>query len=125
MRSPLLGLVAGLLLLAGCGNSTSPGGSAVGVTIQNFSFSPAALTVKVGTVVKWTNNGPSAHTTTSDAGAWDSGQVSGSTSGGAYGGGSAGGSYQLTFTAAGTYAYHCTNHPPSLYPGFTGTITVQ
>lgn len=125
MRSHLLGLAAGLLLLAGCGNSTSPGSSVVGATIQDFSFSPAALTVKVGTVVKWTNNGPSAHTTTSDMGTWDSGQLSGPTSGGGYGGGSAGGSYEYTFPAAGTYAYHCTNHPPSLYPGFTGTITVQ
>jgi len=26
--------------------------------------------------------------------------------------------------AAGTYDYHCSNHPPSLNPGFTGTIMV-
>jgi len=102
-----------------------PSGSVVGVTIQDFSFSSAALTVKVGTTVKWTNNGPSPHTATSDMGAWDSGQLSGPTSGGSYGGGTAGATYQYTFTAAGTYGYHCTNHPPSLYPGFTGTITVQ
>jgi len=99
-------------------------GSVVGVTIQDFSFSRAAVTVKVGTTVKWTNNGPSAHTATSNTGTWDSGQVSGPTSGGGYGGGSAGGTYQHTFMAAGTYDYHCSNHPPSLYPGFTGTITV-
>ncbi len=103
-----------------------PGGSVVGVTIQDYSFSPAALPVKVGTTVQWTNNGPSPHTTTSDLGTWDSGQLSAPTSGGGYGGGSAGGTYRYTFTAAGTYGYHCANHPPSLpqYAGFTGTITV-
>jgi len=44
-----------------------PSGSVVGVTIQDFSFSPSTLTIKAGTSVKWTNNGPSAHTTTSGA----------------------------------------------------------
>jgi len=125
-------LQALLLVSAACGSSTglsgggggNMSGSVVGVTIQDFSFSPAAVTVKVGTTVKWTNNGPSAHTATSNTGNWDSGQVSGPTSGGGYGGGSAGGTYQHTFMAAGTYDYHCSNHPPSLYPGFTGTITV-
>ncbi len=121
LRSQLHAL---LLASAACTMSTAPSGSVVGVTIQDFSFSPAAVTVKVGTAVKWTNNGPSAHTATSNTGTWDSGQLSSPTSGGAYGGGSAGGTYQYTFTAAGTYAYHCSNHPPSLYPGFTGTITV-
>ncbi len=125
-------LQALLLVSAACGSSTglsgggggNMSGSVVGVTIQDFSFSPAAVTVMVGTTVKWTNNGPSAHTTTSNTGTWDSGQLSSPTSGGGYGGGSAGGTYQHTFMAVGTYAYHCSNHPPSLYPGFTGTITV-
>ncbi len=125
-------LQALLLVSAACGSSTglsgggggNMSGSVVGVTIQDFSFSPAAVTVKVGTTVKWTNNGPSAHTATSNTGTWDSGQVSGPTSGGGYGGGSAGGTYQHTFMAAGTYDYHCSNHPPSLNPGFTGTIMV-
>ena len=125
-------LQALLLVSAACGSSTglsgggggNMSGSVVGVTIQDFSFSPAAVTVMVGTTVKWTNNGPSAHTTTSNTGTWDSGQLSSPTSGGGYGGGSAGGTYQHTFMAAGTYDYHCSNHPPSLYPGFTGTITV-
>ena len=125
-------LQALLLVSAASGSSTglsgggggNMSGSVVGVAIQDFSFSPAAMTVMVGTTVKWTNNGPSAHTTTSNTGTWDSGQLSSPTSGGGYGGGSAGGTYQYTFMAAGTYAYHCSNHPPSLYPGFTGTVTV-
>ncbi len=116
-----------LLASAACGSSTGGGGAPmpVGVTIRDFSFSSAAVTVKVGTTVKWANNGPSVHTATSNTGTWDSGQLSGPTSGDPYyGGGSPGATYQYTFMAAGTYDYHCSNHPPSVYPGFTGTITV-
>ena len=93
---------------------------------QDFAFSPASLPIKVGTTVKWMNNGPSARTTTSDAGAWNSGTLSAPSSGGSYGGGATGGSYQFTFNAPGTYGYHCALHPPSSpqYAGFTGTITV-
>ena len=129
------GLPALLLVTAACTTSTGLGGGGSScvpsatlacVAIRDFTFSPASVSIKVGTTVKWTNNGPSAHTTTSNTGVWDSGTLSAPTSGGAYGGGSAGGSYQLVFTAAGTYGYHCTIHPPSLpqYAGFTGTITV-
>jgi plastocyanin len=80
----------------------------------------------MGSTVKWTNNGPSSHTTTSDTGVWDSMALNAPTSGGGYGGGggSAGGTFEFTFTQTGTYGYHCTLHPPSAYPGFTGTVTV-
>ncbi|PYO98104.1 MAG: amidase [Gemmatimonadetes bacterium] len=116
-------------------NSSGPGGggavctpsaTVACVTIQDFSFSPPSLSIKVGTTVHWTNNGPSGHTSTSDAGVWNSGNLSAPSGGGAYGGGTAAGSYQFVFTAPGTYGYHCSNHPPSLpqYAGFTGTITV-
>jgi plastocyanin len=126
------------VLVASCGSSaTGPGGivqqpggggmngSVADVTIRDFMYSPASITVKVGTTLRWTNNGPSAHTTTSDMGAWDSGMLDAPVSGGGYGGGgAAGGTFQFTFTQAGTYGYHCTIHPPSAYPGFTGTVTV-
>jgi plastocyanin len=83
------------------------------VTIQDFTFSPASVTIKVGAAVQWTNHGPSTHTATSDTDVWDSGQLSPSN-----------GQFQMTFTQAGTFPYHCTNHPPSRYPNFTGTVTV-
>jgi plastocyanin len=101
-----------------------PSGSA-DVTIQDFSFSPSNVTLKAGAMVRWTNKGPSPHTTTSDAALWDSGQLNPPSGGGPYGGGgSAGGSFQMSFTTPGTYGYHCTIHPPSLYPNFVGTVTV-
>jgi len=125
-------LPAFLLVIVACTNSSgpvsgcTPSATVACVTIQDFAFSSASLTIQVGTTVKWTNNGPSAHTTTSDAGAWNSGTISAPSDGGAYGGGAAGGSYQFVFAAPGTYGYHCALHPPSLqqYAGFTGTITV-
>jgi plastocyanin len=80
-----------LATAAACGGSTSPQGSGapVGVTIQDFSFSLAALTIKAGMSVRWTNNGPSQHTTTSDDGLWNSTTLGAPSGGGAYGGGTA------------------------------------
>jgi plastocyanin len=103
---------------------SQPSGSAA-VTIQDFTFSPSAVNVKVGAAVRWVNTGPSAHTTTSDEGTWDSGQLNPPMGGGIYGGGSPGGSFQFTFNTPGTYRYHCSNHPPSIYPGFTGAVIVS
>jgi len=119
--------IGGLLVaaaLAACSSSpTSPssstptGGGMTGgttVSISDFVFSPSTISVKVGTTVTWTNNGPSAHTTTSDGGVWDSGTLG------------AGVTFQHTFMQTGTFGYHCTIHPPTLaqYRGFVGTVTV-
>jgi len=112
-----------IVAAAACGSSNSsitgttknppaPMGGA-NITIQDFSFSPAVDTVKVGTTVTWTNNGPSEHSTTSDAGIWDSGGLM-----------PTGATFQHTFSATGSFPYHCTFHPPSLYPNFVGTIVV-
>ena len=130
-----LALVTATIACGGSSTPTSPSGGgqmsspppagSVAVSIQDFSFLPAAVTIKVGTTVRWTNNGPSAHTTTSDGGFWTSPTLSAPSGNGGYGGaGTAGGTFDFTFTQAGTYAYHCSLHPPSLYPGFTGTVTV-
>src|SRR5256886_13835661 len=53
-----------------------PGGPVSTVTIPDFSFSPATLSVKVGSTVQWTNKRPSPPTATSDIGILDSGQLS-------------------------------------------------
>jgi hypothetical protein len=79
------------------------------VTISNYAFGPASLSVPVGATVTWTNNDPDGHTATSDAGAFDSGRIG------------QGGTFSHTFGAAGTYTYHCAFHG-SL--GMVGTISV-
>jgi plastocyanin len=108
----------------GASNPPPPGTAAV--TINDFAFSPATITIKAGGSVKWTNAGPSAHTTTSDANVWASPTLGAPRDpGGGYGDtGSPGGTFQFTFTEPGTYPYHCSLHPPTIYPNFVGTITV-
>jgi plastocyanin len=82
--------------------------SATQVAIMNFAFSPASLTVAVGTTVTWTNKDSVGHTVTSDTGAWpDSGIVGPDKS------------FSFTFTKAGKFSYHC-----SVHPTMTASITV-
>jgi hypothetical protein len=69
------------------------------VTIQDFSFSPASVTVNVGESVTWTNSGPSAHSATATDGSFDTGVFP------------RGGSRSHTFQEAGTFSYICTPHP--------------
>jgi len=97
--------------------SNPPAAGLTKVTIQDFSYAPSAVTIKVGSTVQWINKGPSSHTTVSDAGLWNSGTLSGpGVSNDPYGGNSAGGSFTFTFTQAGTFTYHCSLHPPSVSP---------
>jgi plastocyanin len=82
------------------------GGNAV--AIKNFAFAPSALTVKVGTMVTWTNQDTDEHTVTS--------QQTGPLKSSAL---PTGGHYSYTFTKPGTYSYLCTIHP-----FMTATVTV-
>jgi plastocyanin len=77
------------------------------ITIDNFTFSPAQLTIKVGTTVTWKNQDDIPHTIVS-AGKFKSKALDTDDS------------YSFTFTAAGDYTYFC-----SLHPHMTGTIKVE
>jgi amicyanin len=72
------------------------------VSIKNYEFSPASITVKVGTKVTWTNEDSVGHTVTADDPSSDA-PASGTFSKGE--------SYSFTFNKAGTYDYHCEPHP--------------
>ena len=79
------------------------------VTIRGFAFMPAGATIAPGESITWSNADGTAHTATSNTGAFDTGVIAvGSTS------------KTVPFANAGTYAYHC-----SIHPSMTGTITVQ
>ena len=82
----------------------------VQVMIDNFSFSPAAVTVAAGTRVTWTNRDDIPHTVTDAATprAMRSAPLD------------TGDSFAFTFAMPGTYAYFC-----SLHPHMQGTVTVQ
>ncbi|MDD1661883.1 MAG: cupredoxin family copper-binding protein [Methanomicrobiales archaeon] len=79
----------------------------VAITIQGFTFNPASITVPAGTMVTWTNDDTAPHTIVSDATAFRSNAIA------------MGGSYSFTFTAPGTYPYHC-----GIHPFMHGTVTV-
>ena len=81
---------------------------ATGVTIQDFQFAPAAITIQAGTAVRFTNGGATKHTATADDDSWGTGTLN------------AGENFSRYFKQAGTYTYHCSYHPT-----MTGTIIVQ
>lgn len=134
MRSPRHGrrelvavLIAATLAAAGCGQSpsgspsstpapnpsTAAGSSAKRpgsrVTIKDFAYVPARITIKAGTKITWTNTDTANHTVSADSASMpaisnlDKGQSAGA-----------------TFSKPGTYAYHCDYHP-----SMHGTVIVK
>jgi plastocyanin len=92
---------------AACPASTPAAGASV--TIANFAFDPAEITVPVGTTVTWTNQDDVPHTVTSD---------DKKTFGSA--GLDTGDTFQFRFTKPGTYGYFC-----SIHPMMTGKVIVK
>jgi plastocyanin len=74
------------------------------------AFSPASVTVSAGQSVAWLFQDANPHTVTADDGSFTSVQT----------GLTNGKTYAHTFTAAGTYPYHCFIHPQ-----MHGTVVVQ
>lgn len=70
---------------------------AIEVSIEDFTYSPANLTVNPGTEVVWTNKDPVPHTVTSTA--FGSGTIG------------PGESFSYVFEADGTFEYDCSFHP--------------
>jgi plastocyanin len=125
----LLGVVALLALttfVAACGGSSSAstttpvtpaattGGATTGgtatasaVAIQNFTFTPKALTVAPGTTVTWTNHDSMAHNVMSTA---SISLNSATTSTFASSNLSQGQTFSFTFTKKGVYFYECSIH---------------
>jgi plastocyanin len=80
------------------------------ITIDNFSFSPAELTVTAGTRVTWVNHDDVPHTATHSTKprAFDSGTLDTDQK------------YSFVFTKAGVYEYFCAVHPK-----MTARVTVK
>jgi amicyanin len=76
------------------------------VSIANFAFEPATLTVKAGTTVVWTNNDVVAHTVSFTDAANSPVLNHGDT-------------FSRLFTAPGTFSYIC-----SIHPFMHGTVVV-
>jgi plastocyanin len=82
--------------------------SEVAIKIDNFSFSPAIITVPVGTTVRWTNRDDIPHTVVSDDKLFKSKPLDTDEQ------------FTFTFTRPGTYSYFC-----SIHPKMTARIVVQ
>lgn len=95
--------VFGLLVLAG---ADKPARHAV--AIDNGSFSPASVRIKVGDSVVWTNRDDHDHSVQSGDGSFHSGNIR------------PGKSFSLTFAKPGTYNYGCQYHPRE-----RGTLVVE
>lgn len=104
----LLNLLGGLALMLAGACDTAAAGPAV--TIDNFAFTPARITVAHGASLTWINHDDIPHTVV-DADnprrmrspPMDSGE-----------------SFSFTFNKPGTYHYFC-----SLHPHMQGTVVVQ
>jgi plastocyanin len=112
VASGLLGVVAGVCAiiaveqLAPAARAEATGG--IAVKIDNFTFSPPSLKVKVGTTVMWKNEDDIPHTVVATDKTFKSGALD--TDDG----------YSFTFAKAGVYEYFC-----SLHPHMTGKIEVE
>jgi plastocyanin len=88
-------------------SGAAPGGTTSAVSIVDFGFEPADLTVTAGTTVTWTNTGAATHTVKwSDGTPESTGLTNGAT-------------YQRTFDTAGSFPYVC-----GIHGSMSGTITV-
>ena len=67
--------------------------------MQNYTYQPANMQVRVGTTVTWTNQDSVPHSVTFKNGMKDSGLLT------------QGQSFSYTFNTPGTYQYYCTVHP--------------
>ena len=79
------------------------------VSIDNFTFTPASLTVKAGTTVTWTNRDDIPHGIASSNNAFKKSKAMDTDD-----------AYSFTFTTPGTYQYFCYIHPHMV-----GTIVVE
>jgi plastocyanin len=89
----------GTAAASGSGYGQPAPATAVQIAIKNFAFSPATMTVRVGTTVTWTNEDSAPHTVTDKSGTLNSATLN------------TGATYKHTFTKPGQYPYICSIHP--------------
>ncbi|MEW6454021.1 MAG: cupredoxin family copper-binding protein [Pseudomonadota bacterium] len=105
-RRTLLRLSASAAAWAGFARAASAEDTEI--RIDNFTFNPAKLTVKVGTTVTWINSDDIPHNIVSKVRAFRSKTLDTDDR------------FVFTFTIPGIYEYFC-----ALHPHMTGTIVVE
>ena len=110
--SMLLAVPAGMIstvpVRAAAAETTDATAKAVEVKIDNFTFSPARITVQAGTTVTWDNGDDIPHTVTSSSKLFKSKVLDTADK------------FSFTFATPGVFEYFC-----SLHPHMTGTIVVE
>ena len=103
-------LLAALVAVGGMPRASAADNApaAAEVNIDNFSFSPATITVKAGTAITWTNRDDIPHTVVADDKSFKSKALD------------TGDKFTFTATKPGTYSYFC-----SVHPKMTGKLIVE
>ena len=96
------------LLIAAAMAATPARADDMEVKIDNFTFNPQQLTVKVGTTVTWTNDDDIPHLVVSQTPLFKSNALDTEDK------------FSFKFTTPGSYAYFC-----ALHPHMTGSIVVE
>ncbi len=106
-----------LVLVAACGGSGdttttgtpgTTGSDGAQVTIKDFAFDPASVTIKAEESVTWTNQDSAGHTVVGDNNEFESGDLA------------KGASFSFRFDKTGTYTYIC-----GIHPSMKGTVVVE
>src|SRR5262250_1725906 len=109
--STIVVFLLGVIMFAATPRTEAAGGAAAGpaeVKIDNFSFTPATITVAAGTQVTWTNRDDIPHTVVTEDKTIKSKVLDTDEK------------FSTTFDKPGTYSYFC-----SIHPKMKGTIVVQ
>jgi plastocyanin len=107
-RRTVLRVVLAVALAAAGATQALAEGAEAKVTIDNFTFAPAEITISAGTTVTWENRDDIPHTVVEKNKLFRSKALD------------TGDSYSFTFTSAGTYDYFC-----GLHPHMVGKIIVK
>ncbi len=100
--------VLALGALPGVGTTEAAGPATAEVKIDNFSFTPATLTVRAGTQITWTNADDIPHTVVSEDRSFKSKVLDTDEK------------FTITASKSGTYSYFC-----SIHPKMTGKVVVE
>jgi plastocyanin len=98
-----------LLLVGMTAASAAPFGATSGVSIQNFSYVPASVTINAGDSVRWTNLDAASHSAKGVDNSWSTPILQQS------------GTATVAFSVAGTFQYFCGVHGA----GMAGTVVVR
>ena len=110
-KTYVMGIAVFFLALSAAlaGHAADNNSSEKTVTIDNFNFSPAVITVPAGTTIRWTNRDDIPHTVVSDDKTTFKSKPLDTDE-----------QFTYTFSKPGTYSYFC-----SIHPKMTGKVIVQ